>query len=241
MAPQIDEGFDAPPTLGEAVSRRLRDEILSGRLAPGAPIRDAELASRLGVSITPVRESVAVLISEGLIEVLPNKRRRVTVLTQQTAQELMDVLGILLAAGFERLPGNPEKLEGLADACREFAETLGAGDRSTAEAKFERMVAELLRQVAHGELSRMAAPVLRRSVGAIRLYPSAHLYELWGQAFLDVADALTEDPARASSIVRTFVGALLATMAGDRPQDAEIRPEPRGAGLAPEAAGEVRS
>jgi DNA-binding GntR family transcriptional regulator len=226
VAPQIDEGFDTPPTLGEAVARRLRDEILSGRLAPGTPIRDAELASRLGVSITPVRESVAVLISEGLIEVLPNKRRRVTVLTQQTAQELMDVIGILLAASFERLQRSPEELEGLAAACREFAETLGAGDRSTAEAKFERMVVELLRQVAHGELSRMAVPVFRRSLGAIRLYPSMHLYEMWEKAFLDIADALMDDPARASSIVRRFAGALLTTMAGDRPIDAEIRPEP---------------
>jgi DNA-binding GntR family transcriptional regulator len=226
VAPQAGcERFSAPPTLSKAVVERLRTEILSGALETGAPIRDAELASRLGVSITPVREAVAVLISEGLVEVLPNKRRRVTALTQQTAQELMDVIGIVLAAGFERLRGRPEELEGLADACREFAETLKAGDRPGAEVKFERMVAELLRQVAHGELSRMAMPVLRRSVGAIRLYPSAHLYEMWGDAFLEVADVLEEDPPRASSIVRTFVGRLLTTMSTDRPLNAEIRPE----------------
>jgi DNA-binding GntR family transcriptional regulator len=238
VTPPVDEGFDVPPTLGEAVVQRLRSEILDGQLAPGTPIRDAELASRLGVSITPVRESVAVLISEGLVEVLPNKRRRVTVLTQQTAQELMDVIGILLAAGFERLRGSPEELEGLATACREFAETLGAGDRLGAEAKFDRLVTELLRQVAHGELSRMAMPVFRRSVGAIRLYPSAHLYGLWEGAFLEVADVLADDPPRASAIVRTFVGRLLATMSRDRPIDAEIRPEDLEATPASEATGD---
>ena len=65
------------------VVNRLREEILSGRLLPGEPIRDAVLADHFGISITPVREAVTQLISKGLVTSLPNKRRQVTVLTPE--------------------------------------------------------------------------------------------------------------------------------------------------------------
>ncbi|MEV1176196.1 GntR family transcriptional regulator [Nonomuraea sp. NPDC049784] len=69
--------FTVPRTRGEAAARQLRAEIVSGVLRPGEVIKDAEIASRLNLSITPVREAIAQLVTEGLIEAMPNRVRRV--------------------------------------------------------------------------------------------------------------------------------------------------------------------
>src|SRR5262245_29479907 len=55
----------------------LRDAIVCGDLAPGARLRDQELAERLGVSRTPVREALQRLEDEGLIETSPRASTRV--------------------------------------------------------------------------------------------------------------------------------------------------------------------
>jgi DNA-binding GntR family transcriptional regulator len=49
----------------------LRRGIISLELAPGSPISENDLAARLGVSRTPVRESLIVLQGEGLVQVFP--------------------------------------------------------------------------------------------------------------------------------------------------------------------------
>ena len=49
----------------------LRDEILSGRMRPGQVLSENEIAQRLGVSRTPVREAIIVLQNEGLLSVRP--------------------------------------------------------------------------------------------------------------------------------------------------------------------------
>lgn len=55
----------------------LRDLILHGGLAPGARLAEVELAERLGVSRTPVREALGRLAAEGLVELVPNRGARV--------------------------------------------------------------------------------------------------------------------------------------------------------------------
>jgi len=74
---------------------------VTGRLAPGTVIKDAELADRLGVSITPVREAIVLLSAEGLIDISPNRIRRVTDVSQKNALELIDVMCVLACAGVE--------------------------------------------------------------------------------------------------------------------------------------------
>jgi GntR family transcriptional regulator, vanillate catabolism transcriptional regulator len=55
--------------LGDEVTQRLRDMILSNRLAPGTPLRQTELAEQLGISRTPLREALRVLEYDGLLTV----------------------------------------------------------------------------------------------------------------------------------------------------------------------------
>ena len=49
----------------------LRTEILSGRLKPGSVLSESEIALKLAVSRTPVREAIIALESEGLLTVRP--------------------------------------------------------------------------------------------------------------------------------------------------------------------------
>jgi len=59
------------------VAGTLREIILSGELAAGARLGETELAERLGVSRTPVREALSRLAAEGLVELVPNRGARV--------------------------------------------------------------------------------------------------------------------------------------------------------------------
>jgi DNA-binding GntR family transcriptional regulator len=51
----------------------LRDEILDLKLPPGSPIDEVQLAERLSMSRTPIREALVRLASEGLVTTLPNR------------------------------------------------------------------------------------------------------------------------------------------------------------------------
>src|SRR3954451_6110206 len=52
---------------------RLREEILTARLLPGTTILEPELAARFGVSKTPVREALRLLVQDGWVMVLPRR------------------------------------------------------------------------------------------------------------------------------------------------------------------------
>jgi DNA-binding GntR family transcriptional regulator len=60
--------LERPRPLRDQIHERLRGAILSGELAPGTPVIEAEVAASLGASRTPVREALRRLESEGLLE-----------------------------------------------------------------------------------------------------------------------------------------------------------------------------
>ena len=67
MSPTTAPGDGA--ALVDDLARRIRDEILSGAIPLGRPLRQAELAERFGISRTPVREALRQLQTSGLIEI----------------------------------------------------------------------------------------------------------------------------------------------------------------------------
>ena len=59
------------PSLVELTTRRLRDEILSGAVAPGERLIEEQICRRFSISQSPVRESLRLLAQQGLVEHLP--------------------------------------------------------------------------------------------------------------------------------------------------------------------------
>jgi DNA-binding GntR family transcriptional regulator len=78
-------------TLGERVHTELRELLMSGELAPGQKMSLRSVAETLGVSIMPVREAVARLVSDQSLEVLPNRAIRVPLMTRSRFLELTAV------------------------------------------------------------------------------------------------------------------------------------------------------
>ncbi len=78
-------------TLGERVHTALRELLMSGELAPGQKMSLRSVAESLGVSIMPVREAVARLVSDQSLEVLPNRAVRVPLMTLSRFRELTAV------------------------------------------------------------------------------------------------------------------------------------------------------
>jgi DNA-binding GntR family transcriptional regulator len=74
-------------TLWEQVRDRLREDILAGRLEPGAELSEVALARDFGTSRGPLREALGRLASEGLVTITP---RRGAVVTQLSRQEFID-------------------------------------------------------------------------------------------------------------------------------------------------------
>lgn len=70
-----------PPQYGEShwseVSSRILGLVVSGDLPPGSWIRENDLAARLGVSRTPIREAFRELVGVGVVEVVPRRGTRV--------------------------------------------------------------------------------------------------------------------------------------------------------------------
>src|SRR4051812_39237719 len=92
----------------DQVYARLRDLIVQGSLAPGSRIVETEIATRLGVSRTPVREALQRLQQEGYVMGSPGAQQsRLTVapLTRDDVYELLNIVGALEGLG-ARLAGS---------------------------------------------------------------------------------------------------------------------------------------
>lgn len=77
-------------TLTLDVYTRLRQAILQGQLAPGQPVRPAELSKQFEVSVSVVRESLTRLAEKGLVTSEHNRGFHVTRLSQDGLTQLVD-------------------------------------------------------------------------------------------------------------------------------------------------------
>lgn len=80
---------------GNSAYHRLLDEIRDGRLLPGDRLRETELASRLGVSRTPIREAMRQLETDGLVEHVPRIGASIRKLDYSEVMELYEMRAVL--------------------------------------------------------------------------------------------------------------------------------------------------
>ena len=118
--------------LVDDATQTLRNAIQNGSLRDGARLRQTELADRLRISRTPIREALVRLQDEGLVELLPGGGVRVKLLDAGEAVELYDLR---------------EVLDGL--AARLAARRAGAAVHARLERTLDRMARCLTRQDAN--------------------------------------------------------------------------------------------
>ena len=116
--------------LRDVVFNTLRQAILKGELEPGERLMEIQLAERLGVSRTPIREAIRKLELEGLVLMISRKGAEVAKISEKSLRDVLEVrrsmeeLAIELAC--QRM--GQEELEKLEEAQRTFAAAIASGD-----------------------------------------------------------------------------------------------------------------
>ncbi|MBQ8734310.1 MAG: GntR family transcriptional regulator [Anaerotignum sp.] len=81
--------------LRDVVFNTLRDAILTGKLVPGERLMENQLAEKLGVSRTPVREALRMLELENLVELVPRKGAQVLDMSEKDIVNILEVRSAL--------------------------------------------------------------------------------------------------------------------------------------------------
>ncbi|WP_067726658.1 GntR family transcriptional regulator [Oceanobacillus damuensis] len=85
----------------ENAYNQLQQWIIDGTLLPGEKLNDTELAKALGVSRTPIRESLQLLESQGFVKMYPGKATQVTEVEKDSIKDLLPPLAVIQALSAE--------------------------------------------------------------------------------------------------------------------------------------------
>jgi DNA-binding GntR family transcriptional regulator len=217
-------------SLSALVEQQLRKAILSGELAPGARLSVPELARRLGVSRTPVRDAVAALERAGLAISRPRLGALVSGGGRDELVHLYEVRGALdgLAARLAASRMEPAERRALREVMRRHTAAVKARD-ADAHVACDVAFHRLLRDGAHNprlaeELARLQDQILL-VLRATSSQPGA-----MGRGVLHDHNAimravLADDPDAAEQAARTHVEAVLRFVL-DSAFEPEVRHQP---------------
>ena len=85
----------------ESAFNQIQQWIIDGTLLPGEKLSDSELAESLGVSRTPVRESLQLLEVQGFVQMFPGKATQVTEIKREAINDLLPPLAALQSLSAE--------------------------------------------------------------------------------------------------------------------------------------------
>ncbi len=91
MTDNLELQVDAYLPLRDVVFQTLRDAILKGDLKPGERLMELQLAAKLGVSRTPIREAIRMLEQEGLAVTIPRKGAEVARMTEKDVDDVLQI------------------------------------------------------------------------------------------------------------------------------------------------------
>jgi DNA-binding GntR family transcriptional regulator len=204
----------------------LRDAIVSGELAPGSVIRDGELAESVGLSRTPVREALARLADEGLIETKPHSWTRVTPLVLREVRDALIVVRAMHELAVRlAVPLMTERHYALMRAAnKRFATALAKGDVYAALEADDAFHDVPIAAVGN----RVIAGTIERQLPLIRRLEKLRFGSLLGRRSITWHDQLLDaceegDVESAVAITTRIWGALLSNLeseGGDRNGDA---------------------
>ena len=113
---------------------QIQQWIIDGTLQPHEKLNDIELAQALGVSRTPIRESLQLLESQGFVTMQPGRATQVTPVEPQDIYNLLPPLAALQALAAELATPNmdEEAIRFLEEKNKEFARALQSNEFNTA-------------------------------------------------------------------------------------------------------------
>ena len=116
--------------LRDVVFNTLREAILKGDLKPGERLMELQLASKLGVSRTPIREAIRMLEQEGLAVTTPRKGAEVAKMTLKDMEDVLEIRDALdeLAVRIACQKISDEQLKQLEDMKELFEKSTQTGN-----------------------------------------------------------------------------------------------------------------
>ena len=126
-------------TLAQKAYSRLREKLSQGSLPPGARLVNRTLAAELGLSMTPVREAINRLASEGLVEFVPGAGAYVRKLSPRDLAQIYELRELLepyaaAQAAQRASPADVQELAALAAEGTELGRKLAASDTAKSSA-----------------------------------------------------------------------------------------------------------
>lgn len=91
MTDDLTLNMDAYLPLRDVVFNTLREAILKGNLRPGERLMELQLADKLGVSRTPIREAIRMLEQEGLAVTIPRRGAEVAKMTLKDMEDVLEI------------------------------------------------------------------------------------------------------------------------------------------------------
>ncbi|MDD6742588.1 GntR family transcriptional regulator [Roseburia sp. MUC/MUC-530-WT-4D] len=91
MTDNLTLNMNAYLPLRDVVFNTLREAILKGELKPGERLMELQLAAKLGVSRTPIREAIRMLEQEGLAVTIPRKGAEVARMTEKDMEDVLEI------------------------------------------------------------------------------------------------------------------------------------------------------
>ena len=133
MTEDLTLNMDAYLPLRDVVFNTLREAILKGELKPGERLMELQLAAKLGVSRTPIREAIRKLELEGLVLMIPRKGAEVAKISEKSLRDVLEVRRSLeeLAAELACQRMDAEALKDLEDAQKAFIQAVESGETMT--------------------------------------------------------------------------------------------------------------
>jgi DNA-binding GntR family transcriptional regulator len=134
--------------LAQRAAASVREAILSGGLAPGTQLVEAEMAEQMKISRAPVREALRVLEEEGLVERIPYKGAFVVRVTLEDIRELYSLRSVIEGYSARLAAGNasPEGVAVLESIVNDMMQAAGSGDLARVtelDLRFHRAVCEM--------------------------------------------------------------------------------------------------
>ena len=86
-----EEQYQKPHSISDSITIFLREAILSGRMKPGQKINEMEIAGKLNVSRSPLREALRTVAREELVTILPYRGAMVAEISLRELKEIFEV------------------------------------------------------------------------------------------------------------------------------------------------------